>query len=220
MKRRLLTVVIFLLAGAVVNVAVAWGCIAAQSTPSDELEFLVAPDTDWLQANKIAIYDVLHETRLRQFGLIDSMYSGKVEEPAGRTSYHYQYARRTRCGWPFLALDGGRGSTIEFVAAMGKNWFTDFFYINALSGDEPAGLLFGNRPADLGELEYLPLRPIWPGFAVNTIFYATFLWLLICGHFALRRFVRVKRGLCPKCAYPMGESAVCSECGRGLPGGN
>ncbi len=33
----------------------------------------------------------------------------------------------------------------------------------------------------------------------------------------LRRFLRLRRGLCPKCAYPMGEAAVCSECGCGLP---
>ncbi len=46
---------------------------------------------------------------------------------------------------------------------------------------------------------------------------ATLLWLLIPGPFALRRFLRVRRGLCPKCAYPMGESSVCTECGCGLP---
>ena len=62
-----------------------------------------------------------------------------------------------------------------------------------------------------------PLLPIWPGFAINTIFYATLLWLLIPGPFALRRFLRVRRGMCPKCAYPMCESAVCTECGCGLP---
>ncbi len=63
----------------------------------------------------------------------------------------------------------------------------------------------------------MPLGPIPLGFAVNTLFYAALLWLLIPGPFALRRFLRVKRGLCPKCAYPMGESALCSECGRVLP---
>ena len=66
----------------------------------------------------------------------------------------------------------------------------------------------------------LPLDPTWPGFAINTIFYATLLWLLIYGLYglsALRRFLRVRRGLCPKCAYPMGESSVCSECGKPLP---
>ncbi len=62
----------------------------------------------------------------------------------------------------------------------------------------------------------VPIRPVWPGFALNTLFYAALLWLLIPGPFVLRRFLRVRRGLCPKCAYPMGESAVCTECGRAL----
>ena len=65
---------------------------------------------------------------------------------------------------------------------------------------------------------HLPARPLWPGFALNTLFYATLLWLLIPGPFVLRRFLRLRRGLCPKCAYPMGESAVCSECGKPLSG--
>ena len=77
------------------------------------------------------------------------------------------------------------------------------------------------RDPDLDPLTYepgliLPLRPIWPGFTVNTIFYAAALWLLIPGPFALRRFLRVRRGLCPACAYPMGESSVCTECGGSL----
>ena len=67
------------------------------------------------------------------------------------------------------------------------------------------------------ELSVLPLRPIWPGFAINTLFYAVVVWLLSCGPFALRRILRVRRGLCPKCAYRMGEASVCSECGAELP---
>ncbi len=63
----------------------------------------------------------------------------------------------------------------------------------------------------------IPLGVIWPGFALNTLFYAAILWALIPGPFALRRYLRLRRGLCPKCAYPMGESAVCTECGRPLP---
>ncbi len=66
----------------------------------------------------------------------------------------------------------------------------------------------------------IPYRPIWRGFVVNTLLYATILWLLIHGPFGVRRFrgfLRMKRGLCPKCAYPMGESTVCTECGCALP---
>ena len=64
---------------------------------------------------------------------------------------------------------------------------------------------------------FLPFRPIWPGFAVNMLSYAVVLWLLVGGPFALRRDLRIKRGLCPKCAYPMGKSSVCTECGKPLP---
>jgi len=71
--------------------------------------------------------------------------------------------------------------------------------------------------ANVLSLRVVPLMPIWPGFAVNTLFYATLLWLLMYGLSALRRFLRLRRGLCPKCAYPMGESSVCTECGKPLP---
>ena len=71
-----------------------------------------------------------------------------------------------------------------------------------------------------GEGRLLPLRPIWPGFAINTVFYAFILWLLFAlggTPFALRRRRRIKRGLCPKCAYDLRGSATdsttCPECG-------
>ena len=63
----------------------------------------------------------------------------------------------------------------------------------------------------------IPYELLWPGFAVNTLFYATILWLVIPGPFVLTRFLRVRRGLCPLCKYPIGVSAVCTECGKDLP---
>ena len=68
------------------------------------------------------------------------------------------------------------------------------------------------RPRNIHRV--IPLRPIWPGFALNTLFYAALFWLLLCGPFALRRLIRVKRGRCPACGYPVGTSPVCTECGR------
>jgi hypothetical protein len=62
----------------------------------------------------------------------------------------------------------------------------------------------------------LPLRPIWPGFAINTLLYAGILWPLFAAPFALRRRRRIKRGLCPACAYPVGASEVCTECGAAV----
>ena len=75
------------------------------------------------------------------------------------------------------------------------------------------------RLSPWSDVRFIPLHPMWPGFAVNTVLYATILWLLICGPFALRRFIRLRRGLCPKCSYPAGESPVCTECGKALSPG-
>ncbi|MCI0365950.1 MAG: hypothetical protein L0Y44_13855 [Phycisphaerales bacterium] len=62
--------------------------------------------------------------------------------------------------------------------------------------------------------EYRLTTPIWRGLAINTILYAAMLWLLFAGPGFVRRRVRIKRGLCPACAYPVGESATCTECGH------
>ena len=72
----------------------------------------------------------------------------------------------------------------------------------------------------LPSVRYVPVRPLWPGFAINTLFYAAILWLLFAGPFALRRWRRINRGLCPKCAYDLrnraSDSSVCPECGTAV----
>ena len=67
---------------------------------------------------------------------------------------------------------------------------------------------------EIGELRLLPLRPIWTGFIINTLFYGAIVWIAFAGPILLRRLLRARRGLCRKCAYPIGTSAVCTECGR------
>ena len=136
-KRRLLIAAVFLLAGAVVNTAVAWG--------------------------------------LGTWTLM--VLSGRVNPQ------------------PFV-------QPLIYTGTFAVGWPTDSLGYTWASNEFPA---------------YSSLRPIWPGFAVNTLFYAAVLWLLIPGPFVLRRFIRVKHGLCPKCAYPMAESSVCTECGKALP---
>jgi hypothetical protein len=72
------------------------------------------------------------------------------------------------------------------------------------------------RPATRDRYSILPLCPLWPGFAVNTLFYAGVLWVMSCGPFVLRRMIRRRHGRCPACAYPIGQSPVCTECGAAL----
>ena len=69
----------------------------------------------------------------------------------------------------------------------------------------------------------LPLKPVWPGFAINTILYAAALWLVFCaGPGFVRRRIRRRRGQCLHCGYDLrgqpgaetGASAKCPECGN------
>jgi hypothetical protein len=65
-----------------------------------------------------------------------------------------------------------------------------------------------------------PYIPLWPGFAINTIFYAAMLWLLWITPGKIRRFIRIRRHRCPACGYQIapGTAAAsggpCSECGH------
>ncbi len=248
MKRRLLIVAVFLLAGVVVNVAVAWGCAIWSSLPSPGRMRGPAPaDLAWWQEHaptRIASEPILLslaeafgcEYRLLtgarddaginlqvQFyddGLVRSL-SMTTSRPSPLQSRPWDRALRVRAGWPLSSMAGER-----WRAASPVNHLQQAVHAVApragTSAPGPEAVHVAAFPIQrntAGGTQYrlAPLRPIWPGFAVNTIFYAMLLWLLIPGPFVLRRFIRMKRGRCVRCGYPMGESAVCSECGKALP---
>ncbi len=183
MKHRLFTIVLFLLLGAVVNVAVAWGC---------------------------AVWPA----------------SSRWRPVSGYTSSFARVERSRRLGCDRVATDGVANNVVHFTSlelesGLPLRALTGFeLYVLRLSAGPNRRLVRGDRNG-LWSLGWtspgLPLRPLWPGFLANTLLCATLLWLLIPGPFALRRLIRRERGLCPKCAYPMGESSICSECGNALP---
>ena len=188
MRRRLLTIAIFLLAGAVVNVAVAWS-------------YPLWPDPNQWQATQVdAADDFWHEVtpagwppcrsegkRLHTAILtVDMRYSDAfTKEPAlGR----YASGFPLRCVKSYVLFEGANNS----------------------SRSAHHGVMLGRAP-----FAVLGLSPLWIGFTINTLFYAGVLWLLIPGPFAFRRLIRRRRGLCPACGHDLrhGEHQACPECG-------
>ncbi len=192
-KRRLLIVAVFLLAGAVVNVAVAWGFVITSQKRSS-ISIVPWPDSEAKSDWPLAVPDDWPSWANYSGG---SASVGRTMTAAGTVDWRYQI---------FVHQTGLPLRSVEYHAL--ATFSLDF------QRSERTSVAAWQTGTFVGTL---PLRPIWPGFAVNTLFYAAALWLLIPGPFALRRFIRVKRGLCPACAYPRGESDVCSECGKALP---
>ncbi len=63
----------------------------------------------------------------------------------------------------------------------------------------------------------IPLRPLWPGFAINTALHVLILSLPIFGLPAIRRALRRRDGHCTKCDYPLTglpPGTACPECGQ------
>jgi hypothetical protein len=67
----------------------------------------------------------------------------------------------------------------------------------------------------------VPVQVLWPGFALDTAFYAAIAFTLLSAPPAIRRHRRRARGRCPACGYDLNgsTSAVCPECGVTPNGG-
>jgi hypothetical protein len=203
-KRRIVLILIFLLAGAVVNVAVAWGCVVFYTDNSTmilpEGEFdsddWPSPPPTGFSFNPTTI-EVETATGVDYLVLGTSWNAGTLVRPA--------FAIFLQVGWPCRT-------------ARGEVWVR--------RDQDESGNYLPTRRFLRGVLDArikdilppLPYIPLWTGFAFNTVFYAAILWLLIPGPFALRRLVRRRRGLCPACGYDLkhAEHESCPECGGGL----
>ncbi len=122
-------------------------------------------------------------------------------------------------GWPLLALSCAHETSTAAMIALYQS------KAKGIPLTPEGAILTGLIPArsvrGFAVPRALPLRPIWPGFAINSVFYAAILWLLTLGPFTARRFIRRRRGLCIKCGYDLrgAEHEVCPECGAGCDGG-
>ena len=236
MKRRLTKLVVFLLLGAIVNVAVAWGCATWSALKLVSGPLVGRPteaDQRWWQqvvpAEAAPRASVVW--RSRGFGcnslLILGDRSGEAvfrEDPSGQSTFgasinaKMDRATLVRSGWPWRSGAGERWD-------LGISLMTPFPMLGYKvatwrDADLQTSAVSFDRPTWLGGSSFrlLPLRPIWPGFAINTVFYAAILRLLMFGVATTRRVIRRKRGLCITCGYDLShvEHEACPECGSEL----
>jgi hypothetical protein len=228
-RRRLRTLLVFLLLGAIANVAVAiaaavflnvpgstsvagwlstdqhqyisgWDCIRGSSTGVVRLVAYPRKQSMLNQMDPSRVRD-LNDPDHRKM-VLPWWSDWDSELRRDRTSFHAQLFDAR--GWPLPTLEAhwfGGKTEVD----LDKRWRWGISLSSSMA--RTAG------GYNIGALKAVPLRPIWPNFFLNTLFYAALLWLLLAFPFILRRFLRLKRGLCPKCAYPVGTSDVCTECG-------
>jgi hypothetical protein len=197
MKRppKLVRICVFLLLGAIVNVTVAW-FFACWPGRWDH-HFPPQPSLAQRRLEAMGFALRRHQPERRGHGLRTIIAYADATNPPRLMKLHAREA-----GWPLFALSN-EWHSVGRTQILHGGW--------ELKGGPPAQSLV------------LPVRPLWPGFAINTVFYAAVLWLLFAAASALRRWRRIKRGLCPKCAYDLRgratESDACPECGDGGRGG-
>jgi hypothetical protein len=195
---------VFLLLGAVVNIAVAWGCVKWSPDPLDSASGVgpwpVAAPGDWPAES--------HWLRQASCGLTESIaFAAENATPTSPSQRWNQWA--FQAGLPFRAVCCRR-HTIG-LSQIGSSMCEE------RTANIGEGIVVDVDTGSHQRKRWIPMLPIWPGFLINTLLYAVVWWLLSAAPFALRRRRRIKRGLCPACAYPIGDSAVCTECGSQLP---
>ncbi|MEE9128947.1 MAG: hypothetical protein V3T84_02945 [Phycisphaerales bacterium] len=218
MKGRLRKLVFFVLLGAIVNIAVAWGSsvlIGFAETTSDIRAVRGSPVGAWL----VKTYNRFSAFRVEWFRSRNSAPNqSEGPSPADLVPTWIAYDpelnenRRVELwdaearGWPLLALWSKPVSFYEVLDGTR----------HPLPKEGTIELPLSPFRGGMGVMpKVLPLRPIWLGFAIDTIFYAAILWLLWSSPFAARRFIRRKRGVCINCGYDLrgSEDKGCPECG-------
>ena len=210
MKRRLTKLVVFLILGAIVNVAVAWGFAASTGLSGVAIFSLpTAQEVEWWADHApdgfLKEPETSGKTMFEGIGSSNTMIAALEQDSQGFYRSNQIYLRLV--GWPVRCVEGAQWRSQVLPSLKDDRIVNDA----ALPLSSWVG-------SSLSPWRWLPLRPIWPGFAINTIFYAAMLWLLTLAPFTARRMIRRKRGLCIKCGYDLRgtEHEVCPECGKEL----
>jgi len=103
-------------------------------------------------------------------------------------------------GWPLRSLEAQARSDVSLEPrgrhAIRLGWWREGAYL-------PSG-------------RWVPVRPIWPGFIVNSLLYALLLAPCVAAPGLVIARWRCRSGRCPQCGAAMGVDLACDECGGDL----
>ena len=224
MKRWVVSIVMCVVLGVVTTVGVAWGlAVGVDAWVIDDHVILIGGleqherddgEWDWLRLRGLEVPGLRVVERTHNiYPDRDRLPLRQGESPSDEfrrfpDAFHseYQFASVHIVGWPMKSM---------------SYWFGEKTHNRderiVFNGLEVG---FERRPLFLPDLTYdrvLPLRPIFPGFIINTLFYAAIWFVLIFGWRAHLRQVRKWQGYCPVCKYDLQNTltAGCPECGWG-----
>jgi hypothetical protein len=232
-KRWILTILLFLLVvsgGAIVNVAVAWGCIAVAVPRNTEPEThdLGGADAAWPRRVPDQWPAPYRSVSRSHPGGGHISFLGGIFESQQRDVMVVRTAATRLDELDFELLTRRVDFRIDLFAAgwplrcIGRECWSQSIFEEDSSGKRTLSFVGVGPPSQTAwriglppptacpgfkrqedQWKRLPLRPLWLGFAMNTALYAIILWLLIPGPFVLRRLIRLRRGRCPKCGYDL-----------------
>jgi len=204
MRRWTLRITICLILGAITTVAVACGWSLATITtdgrpfqPEFEswVDFKRYTDRSWPAL-------IPSDFSIREFATRHELgWAATRIEAWAADEMSYLRCEIRRGGWPFLSMRG--------------EWCWDDSQWRPQNVQVKRLLLLNSFRHETRMA--LPLRPIWPGFLIDTLFYAAIWFGVFFGFTSAKRFIRAKRGRCPHCGYDLrGQLAAgCPECGGG-----
>lgn len=209
--RRLASVALFLILGAIADIPIAWSIALWTSTgplnsvqpPSRSLE--KGEPFEWPFPAPTAWGAPIAVAWSEGFG-IDWQAASKLPpgSPDAQTVFGF------RAGWPFRTMMCYEQRVQDSGGAL--------FSKPSLTGGI---VLPGRLNSAMWRVDdnhrRLPLMPVWPGFLWGALLNALAFWFLLALIPRAVRFTRssarVRRNACAACGYPRGASPQCAECG-------
>ena len=198
-------VIVWLLAGAAVNLGVAWSIALARGDRLDSRLIWRPRHRDdrepWLVPHPVYWEETAHTEWTRSWGadFADQwLHLERVNELGRRMTRGDASAGIWQYGIPARTL---------------AKWYT--FRSPPLGTAQVEFVDFRVRVPLVGTLR-LPNTPLWPGLVLNTLFYAALAWGVWQLPLALRRRRRRARGQCVRCGYALAglpTGSPCPECG-------